>query len=69
MTLIPIYFLVLFFGSRERRVRASYMISIYTLLGSIFLFFNLLYIYSKTGTTDYEVLLNIQLSAEDQIFI
>ena len=69
MTLIPIYFLVLFWGSRERRVRASYMISIYTLLGSIFLFFNLLYIYSKTGSTDYEVLLNVQLSTEDQIFI
>jgi len=52
MTLIPIYFLVLLWGSRERRVRASYLISIYTLLGSIFRFFNLLYIYSKTGTTD-----------------
>ena len=68
-TLIPIYFLVLLWGSRERRVRASYMISIYTLLGSIFRFFNLLYLYSKTGTTDYESLLQIVLTTEDQRFL
>ncbi len=68
-TLIPIYFLVLLWGSRERRVRASYLISIYTLLGSIFRFFNLLYLYSKTGTTDYELLLQRQLTEEDQLFL
>ena len=69
ISLIPIYFLVLIWGSRERRVRASYLISIYTLLGSIFMFFNILYIYSKTGTTDYELLLNINFSFEDQLFL
>lgn len=69
MTLIPIYFLVLVWGSRERRVRASYLISIYTLLGSIFMFFNIMYIYSKTGTTDYGLLLNIQFTEFDQKFL
>jgi NADH-quinone oxidoreductase subunit M len=69
MTLIPIYFLVLIWGSRERRVRASYLISIYTLLGSIFIFFNLLYLLSKTGTTDYELLLTINFTPEDQKFL
>ncbi len=68
-TLIPIYFLVLVWGSRERRVRASYRISIYTLLGSIFRFFNILYIYSKVGNTDYELLLQIYLNEEDQKFL
>ncbi len=68
-TLIPIYFLVLLWGSRERRVRASYLISIYTLLGSIFRFFNLLYLYSKTGTTDYDLLLQLFLTDEDQRFL
>ena len=68
-TLIPIYFLVLLWGSRERRVRASYLISIYTLLGSVFIFFNLLYLYSKTGTTDYELLQQISLTDEDQYFL
>ena len=69
MTLIPIYFLVLVWGSRERRIRASYLISIYTLLGSIFMFFNLLYILSKVGTTDYEILLSVTFSEEDQKFL
>lgn len=69
ITLIPIYFLVLIWGSRERRVRASYLISIYTLLGSIFMFFNLLYLYSKTGTTDYELLLQLSLTQGDQYFL
>ena len=68
-TLIPIFFLVLFWGSRERRVRASYRIALYTLLGSIFRFFNLLYLYSKTGTTDYELLLQVFLTEEDQHFL
>lgn len=69
MTLIPIYFLVLVWGSRERRIRASYLISIYTLLGSVFMFFNLLYLYSKTGTTDYELLLTLNFTEEDQKFL
>jgi NADH-ubiquinone oxidoreductase chain 4 len=69
MTLIPIYFLVLVWGSRERRVRASYLISIYTLLGSIFMFFNILYILSKVGTTDYEILLSVTFTEEDQKFL
>ena len=69
MTLIPIYFLVLVWGSRERRIRASYLISIYTLLGSIFMFFNILYLISKAGTTDYEILLGVLFSEEDQKFL
>jgi NADH-quinone oxidoreductase subunit M len=69
MTLIPIYFLVLVWGSRERRIRASYLISIYTLFGSIFMFFNLLYLYSKAGTTDYELLLSLIFTEEDQKFL
>jgi len=33
------------------------------------MFFNIIYIYSKTGTTDYELLLNINFSLEDQLFL
>jgi hypothetical protein len=33
------------------------------------LYFNLLYLYSKTGTTDYELLLQRQLTEEDQLFL
>lgn len=68
-TLVPMYFLVLIWGSRERRVRASYRISLYTLLGSVFRFFNILYLYSKTGTTDYELLLQMIFNETDQRFL
>ena len=68
-SLIPIYFLVLVWGSRERRVRASYLISLYTLFGSLFFFFALLYLYSKTGTTDYELLLTLNFTPQDQCFL
>jgi NADH-quinone oxidoreductase subunit M len=69
ISLIPIYFLVLVWGSRERRVRASYLISLYTLFGSLFFFFALLYLYSKTGTTDYELLLTLNFTEQDQCFL
>jgi hypothetical protein len=39
------------------------------MLGSIFLFFNILYLYSKTGTTDYELFLTFELNKEDQLFL
>jgi NADH-quinone oxidoreductase subunit M len=68
-TLIPIYFLVLIWGSRERRVRASYRISLYTLFGSIFRFLNLLYLRAKVGTTDFLALLDLTLSVADQRFL
>lgn len=69
MTLIPIYFIVLIWGSRERKIRASYLISIYTLFGSIFMFFNILYLYSKVGITNHLYLMTLNLTKEDQIFL
>jgi proton-translocating NADH-quinone oxidoreductase chain M len=68
-TLIPIFFIVLIWGSRGRKVRASYLISIYTLLGSIFMLFNIIYIVSKTGITNYQHLLTVTFVEEDQRFL
>ncbi|MCP4063163.1 MAG: hypothetical protein GY740_07845 [Gammaproteobacteria bacterium] len=65
-TLIPIFFIVLLLGSRERRIRASYLISIYTLFGSIFMLFTILYLYNKIGTSSYLVLSTIDFSLTDQ---
>lgn len=64
-TLLPIFILVLLFGSRDRKVRASLMISIYTLFGSVFMLAAILYIYVKYGTLDYFVLKTIDLSDFD----
>lgn len=54
--LIPMFFIVGIFGSRERKVRASYLLFLYTLVSSILFFIAILYIYFKTGTTNYLLL-------------
>jgi len=53
-------------GSRERRARASYLIAIYTLFGSIFMLFNILYFLAKIGTTNYLIIYATPISSFDQ---
>jgi NADH:ubiquinone oxidoreductase subunit 4 (subunit M) len=60
--LIPMYFIIGVYGSRKRRIRASYLLFLYTLFSSIFMFLAILYIYFISGTTDYLVLKTIQLN-------
>lgn len=58
--LIPMFFIVGIFGSRERKVRASYLLFLYTLVSSILLFIAILFIYFKTGTTNFILLKTFQ---------
>jgi len=66
VTLIPIFTIILQGGSRERRTRASYLIALYTLFGSIFMLFNIIYLLNKYGTTNYLLLCNDFIDIEDQ---
>ena len=43
--LIPMFFIVGVYGSRERRVRASYLLFLYTLLSSVFMLIAILGLY------------------------
>ena len=65
-TLVPIFLIILRGGSRERKARASFLIALYTLLGSIFMLFNIIYILNKFGSTNNIYLLTLNFSAEDQ---
>lgn len=65
-TLIPIFLIILQGGSRERKTRASYLIALYTLFGSVFMLFNIMYLFNKYGTTNYFVLYSAKISFEDQ---
>ena len=56
-------------GSRERKVRASYMFFLYTLLGSVLMLLSILYIYFRVGTTDYETLLSFNFTFYEQRII
>ena len=55
--LIPMFLIVGVWGSRERKIRAAYMLFLYTLIGSVLMLLAILLMYSIAGTTDYQVLL------------
>jgi proton-translocating NADH-quinone oxidoreductase chain M len=54
-TLIPMFIMILIWGSRERKIRAATMLFLYTLFGSVFMLAGILYIYWTIGTTDYQI--------------
>jgi len=57
------YLVIGFYGSRERRIRSSYMLFLYTLISSIIMFVAILYIFFTFGTTNYIVLRSVQFDA------
>lgn len=64
--LITMFIIIGIFGSRERKIRASYMFFIYTLLGSVLMMLSILFIYFYIGTTDYLSLLAVDFSYDLQ---
>lgn len=64
--LIPMFLIIGIWGSRRRKVRASYLFFLYTFFGSIFMLVALLTIYLQTGSLDYQILLNSNFSEDYQ---
>ena len=64
--LVPMFLVIGVWGSRERKVLASYYFFLYTLLGSAFMLLSILYIHYQAGTTDYETLLSFKFSFFEQ---
>lgn len=67
--LIPMFLIVGVWGSRERKILASYYFFLYTLLGSVIMLLSIIYIYFQVGTTDYEMLLTFSFSKFEQKFL
>jgi proton-translocating NADH-quinone oxidoreductase chain M len=67
--LIPMYLLVGVWGSRERKVRAAYLLFFYTLIGSLCMLIGIIYIYSVTGTLNLEYLLAYKFSFVEQYWL
>lgn len=67
--LIPMFLIIGIWGSRERKIRASYFFFLYTLLGSVLMLLSIIYIYSQVGTTDYEILLTFSFSKMEQYIL
>lgn len=56
--LLPMFLLIGLGGSRPRKVRAAYLLVIYTLIGSLAMLPVVLYMYSTVGSTSFELLLH-----------
>lgn len=68
-TLIPMLFIILYWGSRFRKVHAFYMFFFYTVLGSFFLLFGIFILYSIFHTFDIRLITISKLNTEVQIFL
>jgi proton-translocating NADH-quinone oxidoreductase chain M len=64
--LIPMFFIILFWGSRDRRIKALTYFVLYTLFGSIFLITALFLLYSEVHSTGFSSLLSNDLSNSKQ---
>lgn len=67
--LIPMYFLIGIFGSRERKIRAVYLLFFYTLIGSFFFLLGIMYIFSIVGTLNLEYILTWKFTFYEQIYL
>jgi proton-translocating NADH-quinone oxidoreductase chain M len=67
--LVPMYIMIGFFGSRERKIRAVYLFFFYTLIGSLCMLLALLYIYSKLGTLNFEYVYFANFSFIEQCWL
>ena len=66
---IPMIFLIGYFGSRQLRFRALIELLIYTIAGSLLLIIALLYLIISTGSRDIQLLSNLILSSNEQHFL
>lgn len=60
LILIPFFTYIGISGYRKRRIHAAYLFFFYTLVGSFFMLISIFIMYSYTGTTDLEILWNVE---------
>lgn len=60
MILVPFFIYIGVTGYRKRRIHAAYLFFFYTLIGSFFMLISIFFIYLYTGTTDLEVIWNVE---------
>lgn len=67
--LIPMFFIIGIWGLRQRRIHATYQFFFYTLFGSVIMLLGIITILFNTGTTDIQVLSQINFSYNRQIIL
>lgn len=67
--LIPLYIIVGAYGATKSRLRASMLLFMYTLFGSLFMLLGLIQLLELTGTTDMTILSSLIIEAGSQRWI
>jgi len=67
--LIPMFILIGIWGSRERKLRAVYLLLFYTLFGSVLMLLGILYLYTTVGTLNLEYLLSCNFSFNEEYWL
>jgi proton-translocating NADH-quinone oxidoreductase chain M len=67
--LIPMFLIIGIWGSRERKIKASYFFFIYTLLGSLIMLLGILLILFETGTSNFFILTFYKFSLDRQLLL
>ena len=65
--LIPMFLLIGIWGSRDRKLKASYFFFFFTFLGSIFMILSIFFIYSFIGSTDVIIIASYFFDIKNQI--
>ena len=65
--LIPMFIIIGVWGARNRKIHAAYYFFLYTLFGSFFLLFGILYLYTFVESFEYEILFGTIFSPREQI--
>jgi len=67
--LIPMFIMIGVWGARNRKIKAAYYFFLYTLFGSLFMLFGMIYLYHITGSLNFYTLMGANLAVEDQEII
>lgn len=67
-TLIPMFLLILMWGSRQRKLHAMYMFFFYTVIGSVFLFSGVLFTFSLSGSFLMSFVTHLELEISSVLF-
>ena len=67
--LIPMFFIIGIWGSRQRKIHAVYQFFLYTFLGSVFMLISFLIIYLHVGSTNWNIIQYVNFSEQRQLIL
>lgn len=67
--LIPMFIFIGIFGSRARKIHASYLLFFYTLFGSLVMLGSIILVQIHIGSTDIQFIQSVELSLQREIFL